>query len=242
MDQSHFFLIKINEQEIDIRTVFYIEIVKSYRSIKKLHLADSTVFEWRTRYPAKSILDLFGRTFFIQISRNYIVNKRHICGRSSNWQYLHLSFYTGCCGEEGFLTQRINVGKGFLNHIKEYISDPYIEIKDNDGDISLINPVEIIYIKLTKEIKSLHLNKSYPVVNSTIEWQTRLSASEIIKKFRIDGLFQVHRSFIINRVFPFTPNSKFEYLFLKTNRKNPALFNIKIPIGAIFKPRVIKGF
>jgi DNA-binding LytR/AlgR family response regulator len=237
--ETNFFEIKINRQSLDIREIFYIEIDNNKRGTKKIHLANSEILVWKTRYNSDAILNVFGSSIFIKIHRNYIINNNHICGRGSKWEYLQICFFIGFLGLKGFLTERIDVGRSYLPQIKKYLNNTLLEIKDEDGDIYFINPIDIIYIELSKEIKWVFLNKSFPIVKNVIKWRTRSSATDIIKSTRIDSFFQVHLRYIINRMFPFIADSGFNTIQPNIKRSNVNLSKKIIPVGAKYKTSVI---
>jgi DNA-binding LytR/AlgR family response regulator len=235
--ESNPFEIWINQESLDIRKIFYIEFDNKKRGVKIIHLADSSIIVWKTRYSSNSILKLLGRFTFIKIHRRYIVNKNHICGRGSKWEYLQICFFVGFIGLKGFLTERIDVGRSYLPQIKKSLKNFLWEIKDEEGDIYFINPIDIIYIELSKENKCVYLNKSFPVVKDKIEWRTRLSAIEIMKSTNIDGFIQVHRRFIINICsnYQFTADSEFKNLHPSSKRSRANFPQKIIPIGAKYK-------
>lgn len=236
------FEILINKQSLDARKILYIENVKNNRGIKKIHLCDSTIIIWKTRRNPVLELNVAGNPVFIKAHRNYIINRLHICGRDSKWQYLQICFYVGFLGLKGFMTQRIDVGRTFIPEIRKYTTAMFLEVKDEEGEIYFINPIDIIFIEISKEIKRVFLNKSFPVVKNIINWKTRLSAGEIIRKTRIDGFFVVHRKYIINATFQFSPDIHFDFLHLVSSKLNTDHFNKKIPVGLKYKTAVREIF
>jgi hypothetical protein len=241
--QKDFFYRSIGNDKIDIRRILYMEITKE-RDIKKIHLScPQKTIVWKTRDSANKILDFLGRTFFIQINQNQIVNKTYIYGRDSKWEYLQISTFTGCFGGKGYKTIELKVGKPFLTNIKGCIPEFSIRIKGNDArDIYFINPIEVTFIKITKEIKVIYLIKPVSISNKNcfkIEWRTRLKPSEIIEKLKIDGLIQVHRNFIINLTYPFIFDSELKNIHLDPKSKNIESQNELIHIGKKFKKEIM---
>lgn len=240
-------IIIIKGKKIDIRAILFVEFAEINRDVKKVHFADSSVtssviecvIEWRTRLSAKRIIDMLGSEFFIQIHRRYIINKYYICARKSDWKDIQLSLFLGYAKKD-FLTNIINIGMSFLPEIRKFTQDRYIEMKDEIGDVFFINPFDIVYIEISKETKTVYFDHIYPDIGNRLEWVTRLSATDIINRIRIDGFYKIHRRYIINCNFPFKPDSTTRFVTLNAKRTKTHLDVKPIRIGSNYKSIVGK--
>lgn len=213
---------KGNEYELKENNILFIECKKSNkndkdnRDIKIVHLCypieinnnKHFLIEWRTKLTLAEIIEKLGFHVFLQISKTTIVRSVTIQGRDSSWKYIQLIGYNSIeiLNPEKYITKELPIGRKFKDVIKKTIEAlNLIEIKNYHGndvpDLIYINPINIIFIEITKEVKIIHSINPYSLGNRNhfeVIWNSRLSAEEMINYFKVNSLVQVNRNIIIN--------------------------------------------
>jgi hypothetical protein len=204
---------KDNECEVEILDIFYVEFRE--KNCKYLHLSRPYVIgeakklqiEWKTGMTLSEIISYLGETYFIQINKRTIVRTVSIQGRDSDWKYLQIVGLNRFASDnQKWISKKIKLGRKYKDQIIDILCRfSRIEIKSDNGsdaiDLIYINPLDIIYIELSKNEKTIHLNKPFAKNDLNcyeIKWKTRLNADGILNYLEINNFTQVNRFQIIN--------------------------------------------
>lgn len=199
--------------QVEILDVFYIEHIKKYR--KLIHLSRPFIisgiehfeFEWETRMSLKDIISHLGELYFVQVNKNTIVRTVSLRGRKSDWSKIQIIGLNRFAPDnKKWIAKEINLGEKYIDRIKSILNKP-ASIKlnnynpNNPYDVLYINPLDIIYIDISRKIKIVHLNKPFANHNKEcyiINWKTEYSASKILEYLEVNNFSQVNRGQIVN--------------------------------------------
>jgi hypothetical protein len=204
---------KDNEYEVEILDIFYVEFREKnckYLHLSRPHLiggAEKLQIEWKTGMTMNEIISYLGEAYFIQINKRTIVRTLSIQGRDSDWKYLQIVGLNRFAPDnQKWISKKIKLGRKYKDQIIDILCRfSRIEIKsDNESDaidLIYINPLDIIYIELSKNEKTIYLNKPFAKNGMNcfeIKWKTRMNAVEILEYLEIDSFEQINRFCIIN--------------------------------------------
>lgn len=212
---------KGNEYLIKAIDIFYIvckesdKYQKYKRDIKTIYFCSPIVingklqqsFDWYTKKSLDCIVDELGVNTFVQINKRTIVRSVLIQGRDSAWKNIQLiANDTNTLSNTKWQSKKLALGRKYKSSIvKVFNIINLIEVKNNNGidelDVLFINPVDIVYIELSKQERIIHLNK--PFYNNGIncyqvKWKSRLKVTEMVNYFHYDNIVQSNRNTIIN--------------------------------------------
>jgi hypothetical protein len=162
---------------------------------------------WKTRLSLKEILKLLIKNpkndipWFVQINSKTIARSLYISGRDSKWEYIQL---TDAYNNHKFKPIEFKLGRKHIPQIKKIISfmvriEMESSFRGDCPDVIFINPIDIIYIEISKQTKIVFLSKPVLKANKLcfeVNWNTRLSAEEIKMQFS-DFLIQVNRNLLV---------------------------------------------
>jgi hypothetical protein len=254
---------KGNEYKIKEIDIFYIECKnsdknnKDKRDIKIIYLCYPTEInnrvlksiEWRTILSLTKIIEKLGEHGFVQINKKTIVRSLLIQGRDSDWKYIQIIGYNGMniLEPEKYQTKELPIGRIYKDSVIKTIKAlSLIETKNFNSsdalDLIYVNPINIIYIQFTKEVKTIYLSNPYSSSGRNcfeVTWKNRMSAQETIKYFKINSLVQVNRNIIINL---YCVVGKFgSYQKIVTVRYNN-LIEKSFKVGKNYYQKIIEGF
>jgi hypothetical protein len=252
-----------NNEEVEINSsfIFYIHVSKEVNTIyltEPVKIGNEKVWKifWKTRtYGVKKILNYLKGKGFIQVNRTTIVRKLHISGRDGDWKYIYITMPTNRTTGEDFDSWKnvlLPLGRSYAFHAKTHVLDTKFIVKNEDGDIFFISPLDLVFVESSKGLKKLHLNK--PVCrndknNYTLEWFDRNPFDRLIPSDAKIWFLQVHRKYFVRIDYPFKiineRGSAFLYLEKpqKISPENPGIYyNRKIPVGRKYKEKCIEVF
>jgi len=201
--------------------IFYIECKESdknqkdNRDIKIIHFCNRIdfygrllqSFEWYTKQPLCSIVEELGVNTFVQINKRTIVRTVLLQGRDSAWKNIQIiGINPNYLSRNRWHPKKISVGRKYKTSIETVLKIiNLVEVRNINGndvsDVLFINPVDIVYIELSKYERVIHLNKPYYNNGNNcyeIIWKSGFKAAEIIKYFRYNSIVQSNRNTLIN--------------------------------------------
>ncbi|MFA6401070.1 MAG: hypothetical protein WCX31_05515 [Salinivirgaceae bacterium] len=246
------------EVEINSTFIFYIHVSKEKKIIyltEPAKIGDKSIWEipWKTRkYGIKKLLDFLGGKGFIQINKTTIIRNVHISGRDADWKYVYITMpskRTIGGGVDSWKNVALPLGRSYAFQVRKHVFDTRFIVKNKDGDIFFVSPLDIVIIEYTKGVKIMHLEK--PVCRNdksdfTLQWHDRKSFNELMTEDARSWFVQVHRKFFVRVDYPFKILYEKGNTFLCLERNegslNTSIYNRKIPVGNIHKNHCIEIF
>lgn len=257
-----FKLKNIYNQEIEINSsfIFYIQVSKEIKTIyltEPAKIGNKSIWKikWKTRkYGIKKLLDYLDGKGFIQINKTTIVRNVHISGRDGDWKYVYITMpFKRTLGEgaDSWKNVALPLGRSYAVNVKEHIFDTKFIVKNKDGDIFFISPIDLVIIESSRGLKKMYLDK--PICRNDksdfiLEWFDRKPFDKLLPNDAKIWFIQVHRKYFVRIDFPFKIIKEGANTFLyleRTTKKssaNTAIYNRKIPIGNIYKKQCIEVF
>lgn len=210
---------------------------------------------WKNRkYGVRKLLEFLEGRGFIQINKTTIIRKTHFSGRDSDWKYVYVTMpfnRTWSKGNGLWKSIALPLGRTFAHQIKNHTFESFFSLKNNDGDIVFVHPLDIVFIELSRGIKEIYLEK--PVCRNDkndykLKWMSRRPFEELLPDNFKFYFLKVHRRFYVRIDYPFRidkVDSKYS-LFLKKRKsvkdENIEVNSRNIPIGKNYIEQCIDVF
>jgi hypothetical protein len=136
------------------------------------------------------------------------------------------------------------LGEVFVYQIREHIFKSLLTVKNKEGDIFFISPIDIVFIELSRGVKNLYLNKLVcrnDRNNYVLEWYNLKPLTYLLSYEQLDFFIQVHRKYYVRMDYPFKIALKGIKTFLhlrkamNANIENELIYDKQIPVGKRFK-------
>ncbi|WP_289054307.1 hypothetical protein [Carboxylicivirga marina] len=237
------------EIEINSSFIFYINVSKE---VKTIHLTEPASLggkkvwqvHWKTRkYGVRKLLELLSGKGFLQVNKYTIIRNIHISGRDADWKYIYITMpFKRTIGEgfESYKNIALPLGRSYAYQFKEHVFKSLLTVKNSEGDIFFISPIDIVLIELSRGVKTLYLNK--PTCrndknNYILEWHERRAVGDLLSEEELCWFIQVHRRYYVRIDYPFIIVKEGNKVFLNLNRpfirniENHEVYDKQIPIG-----------